>query len=72
MWTKHIISLKKIIYDLDQGKVPYPETVSEKCTDMINYTLLLEALIQERNPEKVAGFKPRILHNDIMSNVKIK
>ena len=57
MLAKHIISIKKIIYDLDQGKIPLPVTVSEKCSDMINYTLLLEALIQERNPAKVAGFK---------------
>lgn len=58
MWAKHIISIRKIIYDLDLNKIPAPDIVSEKCTDMINYTLLLEALIQERNPAKVAGFKP--------------
>lgn len=56
MWIKHIISIKKIISELDQGKIPSPQTISEKCTDMINYTLLLEALIQERHPQKVAGF----------------
>lgn len=47
MWKKHIVSIKDIIDDLDAGTVPSPEMVHEKLGDNINYTLLLEGLIEE-------------------------
>ena len=64
MWAKHIISIKKIVNDLDKGIVPTDALLAEKCADNINYTLLLEALVTERRDEpglKVmlpAGFRP--------------
>ena len=56
MWAKHIISVKKIVEDLDHtlilksgaGFLPTQKTLDEKISDMINYALLLEGLIQER------------------------
>lgn len=57
MWAKHIISIKKIIEDLDTGIAPSESLLAEKCIDMINYPLLLEALMMERRPQRVAGFK---------------
>lgn len=48
MQAKHIISLKKIIEDVDQCKLPSLELLTEKITDNINYLILLEALITER------------------------
>lgn len=48
MWSKHMISVVDIVYDLDKGKFPKPSILAEKITDNINYLLLLEALIEER------------------------
>jgi hypothetical protein len=53
MWAKHIISLRKIIEDIDSGVIPSEGLLSEKCGDMINYTLLLEALIIDRMEKDV-------------------
>ena len=47
MWKKHIVSVKDIIDDLP-GALPTEELLTEKIDDMINYCLLLEALITER------------------------
>ena len=53
MWAKHIISIRKIVDDLDAGTIPPEALLSEKCGDMINYTLLLEALIIDRMEKNV-------------------
>lgn len=61
MWTKHIISILDIVDELDykcgMEKDCYPAfdvnrhmaMVEEKIGDSINYLILLEALIKERN-----------------------
>lgn len=49
MWKKHIVSIMYLIDDIEAGKQSMPwEVWEEKFTDMINYAILLEGLIQER------------------------
>ena len=49
MWAKHIVSIRDIIEDIEhRGKIPKSALLSEKITDVINYALLLEGLIEER------------------------
>jgi hypothetical protein len=45
---KHIVSVLTLIDDLDKGVSPSKETLNAKFTDNINYLLLLEGLIAER------------------------
>lgn len=52
MWVKHIVSIFDIIDDLEEGKLPSNKVIEDKFSDMINYTLLLEGLIQERIIER--------------------
>jgi len=47
--AKHIASIKMIIDDLEKGKVPTRAYVEEKMGDFINYGVLLEGLIYDRN-----------------------
>lgn len=54
-WVKHIIGMKKIVQDLDLDDIEPSETMmKDKFSDMINYALLLEALIRERKAEGYA------------------
>lgn len=49
MWVKHIVSVVDIVNKIERdGTVPSKELLSEKITDVINYPMLLEALIEER------------------------
>lgn len=49
MLTKHIVSVKDIINDLEtQAFLPKVELIEEKIGDSINYLILLEALLKER------------------------
>jgi hypothetical protein len=49
MWAKHIVSVVDIIYGIEhRAEMPSKELLSEKLTDVINYALLLEGLIEER------------------------
>jgi hypothetical protein len=49
MWAKHIVSVVDIVNRTERGEdCPSREMLSEKITDVINYALLLEALIEER------------------------
>ena len=48
MWSKQLISLIDIIEDLDICKMPDIKLLQEKLNDNINYILLLEGLIKER------------------------
>lgn len=48
---KHIEALKSFINDLDEGKLQSPERWTEKIGDTINYMILLEALIVERQED---------------------
>jgi len=46
MWLKHLVSVFDIVDDLP--KLPDNSILEEKITDSINYLVLLEALIKER------------------------
>jgi hypothetical protein len=46
---KHIISVTDIIDNLDKGIVPTNSVIDEKIGDCINYFILLEACLKERN-----------------------
>jgi len=48
MWKKHITSVKDMIDDVENGKIPTDKMLDEKICDMINYSLLLEGLFKER------------------------
>lgn len=50
MWKKHIVSIRDAVarMEADPTYVPSPEWCAEKLGDNINYTLLLEGLIQDR------------------------
>ena len=45
---KHEISIRDIVEDLDKDILPSNEKLNEKITDIINYYVLLKALIVER------------------------
>jgi hypothetical protein len=71
MWAKHIISVKKIVLEID-GEIPTEKMLDDKFSDMINYTLLLEGLIQERR--KRADGEPatgRVVPFPILNTSKI-
>ncbi len=52
MWKKHIVSVRDMVHDIEAGRIPTEKTIDDKMTDMINYTLLMEGLIEERRKEK--------------------
>lgn len=45
---KHDVSLRDIVNDIDEGRLPTVEMLAEKLHDEINYLVLLKALIVER------------------------
>ena len=47
MWLKHIVSINDMIEDASQGILPSRKTIEDKLSDNINYTLLLEGLLEE-------------------------
>ena len=47
MAAKHIISVRDMVFDRQQGIFPSPEMLSEKIGDAINYLILLEAVMEE-------------------------
>ena len=56
MWAKHIVSIRDIIEKIEiHGEIPDAELLNEKITDVINYALLLQALIEERRASADAG-----------------
>lgn len=48
MLAKHQISVLDLVDDIDDGKLPNRDLVSEKIGDHINYLILLEGLIYRR------------------------
>lgn len=46
--TKHIVALSDFVNDLEDGLNQTPERWTEKTGDIINYMILLEALVIER------------------------
>jgi len=48
MASKHVIALADFINDLNNGVIKPREEWEEKITDIINYLVLLKALLEER------------------------
>ena len=48
MMSKHIVSVLDIVDDIEAGGLPDEVLVSEKIGDLMNYSVLLEALITDR------------------------
>jgi hypothetical protein len=51
-WIKHVVSITDLCNDLETGKIAPMKMWDEKITDLINYMILLEALVVERLPEQ--------------------
>ncbi len=49
MATKHLVSVKDIIDATTKGNFPSNAMIDEKIGDLINYLVLLEACLKERN-----------------------
>lgn len=47
MWKKHLVSIIDMVDDIDQGMIPTPAMIKEKCGDNIVYSLLFEGLVEE-------------------------
>ena len=47
--NKHLVSMIDIVEDINNGIRPSDEYVEEKLGDVVNYVILLEMLIKERN-----------------------
>jgi hypothetical protein len=60
MVMKHLVSVIDIINDLDRGIVASKERVDEKVGDTINYLILLEGLLEEREVPGVSNKFPQI------------
>lgn len=56
MWLKHRVSLEDMLDRMaeDEDYCPSKEIVQEKIGDNINYSLLFEALIEERRQERTS------------------
>lgn len=48
MMIKQYVSIRDIIQDLEDDKLPTKAIVEEKISDLVNYFVLLEALLTER------------------------
>lgn len=59
--TKHLVSIIDIIKNVEKGKIPTEETVSEKLMDAENYLILLEALLTERRNMANKNFLNEVL-----------
>lgn len=46
---KHFISYLDILDDIDKGKAPSDDLIDEKIGDIINYFILLEASVKDKN-----------------------
>lgn len=49
MFVKHLVSVLDIVDVLSPDTFPSIETIEEKCGDAINYLVLLEIMLKERN-----------------------
>lgn len=49
---KHFISYLDMLDDIDNNNIPSDEIVNEKIGDIINYFILLEASLKDRNNTK--------------------
>ena len=48
---KHLTSMNDIVDDIDNGKYPSINKLEEKCSDVVCYYILLEALIKENKKD---------------------
>lgn len=48
MKTKHDVSILDLVDKIEEGEFVHPDLLDEKIGDAINYLILLEALIKER------------------------
>lgn len=69
MLKKHIVSVRDMVADVDQGKLLAAALIDEKITDWINYGLLLEGLLQERIGSAVQVRDERTVGGAIRSRV---
>ena len=46
MSTKHLVSVIDLVEGADKIKIPSPDLIEEKIGDMINYLILLEAMLK--------------------------
>lgn len=49
MAAKHFVSVLDIVDDVEKGKLPSLETINEKIGDAVNYLILLEGALKDRN-----------------------
>lgn len=56
--TKHMIALRDFVEDLEKGHCASGEQWDEKLGDIINYMILLEALLEERQAVQVPDNRP--------------
>src|SRR5680860_1600857 len=59
MMAKHEVSIRDIVDDIDNGKHPSIEMLSEKIGDNINYLILLEGIIKRRLGENETKIEPK-------------
>lgn len=45
--SKHIASIRKIVHEISEGKLPTKELWQEKITDYLNYGFLINACVME-------------------------
>jgi hypothetical protein len=48
MYKKHLVSVRDIVFDIENGVMPSEKILNEKILDSINYHILLEAIVKER------------------------
>ncbi len=47
MLSKHLVSIIDIVEDIEKGRIPNQKILDEKCGDIINYIVLLQAILEE-------------------------
>lgn len=52
MFTKHMVSILDLVDDISKDRHARQETWEEKIGDAVNYLILLEGLVAERNNER--------------------
>lgn len=61
---KHYISYLDMLDDIDEGKYPDWAYVDEKIGDIVNYFILLEASLKEKNLKTFAESLAEVLHKN--------
>jgi hypothetical protein len=67
---KHLISVHDIIEGVSNGgPLPTRELIEEKCGDVINYHILLDCLLYDRQPSQQYGESPTSILGDVASAI---